>query len=455
MTMPALSRYLWPRSLFGRLSLILLLGLCVAHILSFGMIVYEREQASKASMIYYLGHDVAGSIAMLERLPAAERASWLDKLDRNNYRYFLRPTDRPIAHTAPKTSDTALGIEVMNSVRGALGKDYSLTASYAIEANARRHMDLHLQLHDGTPVTIEMTASGMTFSPWLPVILMSQLAILIAFSWIAVRLATRPLAQLAAAADNLAPDVQARLLPVDGPLEVAKAAVAFNAMQQRIATYLSERIQILAAVTHDLQTPITRMRLRVDMLDDGKHRDKMLADLQAMQTLVEQGIAYARSHNRSQQLDEKPCGINLDALLSSLVYDYHDAGHSITLNGQLGLPIHSAPHTLRRVLSNLLDNALKFGQVVEILLQAQDAGRISITVVDRGPGIPEDQLDAVLQPYYRIENSRNRDTGGSGLGLAIAQRLSQALGGTLTLSNRVGGGLAAQLLLPVKATANS
>lgn len=446
MKIPALPAYLWPRTLFGRLSLILLFGLCVAHILSFWMIVYEREQVSKSSMIYYLGHDVAGSIAMLERLPAAERPDWLGKLDRNNYRYFLRPGTQAPLQSAPKTPDTALALEVMNSVRGALGKDYAVTASFAIDAEARRHMDLHLQLRDGTPVTIEMSASGMTFSVWLPVILLAQLNILILFSWLAVRLATRPLAQLAAAADNLAPNSPA--LPTDGPLEVAKAAIAFNAMQKRIATYLNERIQILAAVTHDLQTPITRMRLRVDMLDDGRQRDKMLGDLQAMQTLIEQGIAYARSHNRHQQLDEKTCRINLAALLSSLVYDYQDAGQTITLSGHVEQPILSAPHALKRVLTNLLDNALKFGQEVEILLHAAPPQHVSITICDRGPGIPEAELEAVLQPYYRVENSRNRDSGGSGLGLAIAQQLSLALGGTLRLSNRAGGGLSVVLLLP-------
>ncbi|MCX7219069.1 MAG: ATP-binding protein [Burkholderiales bacterium] len=443
-----LAPYLWPRSLFGRLSLILLFGLCVAHVLSFGMIVYEREQASKASMIYYLGHDVAGSIAMLERLPAIERAAWLTKLDRNNYRYFLRPAGPASVHLPEKSADRALAHEVIHSVSVALGKEYTVTPSFYLDAEARRHMDLHLQLSDGTPVSIEMVARGMTYSVWLPVILMSQLLILIAFSWLAVRLATRPLAQLAAAADNLSPDKPGDLFPTDGPLEVAKAGIAFNAMQQRISAYLSERIQILAAVTHDLQTPITRMRLRVDMLDDEAHRDKLLRDLLAMQSLVEQGIAYARAHNRSQRQDEKICSINLDALLRSLVSDYQDAGHSIAVTGQLGRPIRSAPLALKRILSNLLDNALKFGTQVEIGLQGLAADQISITVMDRGPGIPVAELNAVLQPYYRVENSRNRDTGGSGLGLAIAQQLSLTLGGSLHLSNRDGGGLLAELRLP-------
>lgn len=442
--------YLWPRSLFGRLSLILLFGLCVAHILSFGMIVYEREQASKASMIYYLGHDVSGSIAMLERLPALERSAWLPKLDRKNYQYFLRaakPESRQISENLAD-ADADLAIEVIHSVRVALGKEYTLTPSFYLDAEARKHMNLHLQLSDGTPVSIDMVSRGMTYSVWLPLILLAQLLILIAFSWLAVRLATRPLAQLASAADNLSPDKPSDLFPTDGPLEVAKAGIAFNAMQQRIAAYLRERIQILAAITHDLQTPITRMRLRVEMLDDEPHRERLTRDLLAMQSLVEQGIAYARAHQNGQQPDEKICSLNLDALLRSLVSDYQDAGHSIGLVGQLGRPVRSAPQALKRVLSNLLDNSLKFGSQVEIVLQTLAPDQISIVVLDRGPGIPVSELAAVLQPYYRIENSRNSDTGGSGLGLAIAQQLSLALGGSLHLSNREGGGLVAELRLP-------
>ncbi|MEB0140661.1 MULTISPECIES: ATP-binding protein [unclassified Undibacterium] len=443
-----ITRYLWPRSLFGRISLILLFGLCVAHILSFGMIVYERDQASKATMSYYLGHDVAGSIAMLERLPAEERAVWLPRLDRNNYRYFLRAGEPASAHVAEKSADTTLAIEVMQSVRAALGSGYTVIPGFYLDAQARKHMNLHLNLYDGTPVSIDMVSSGLTYSSWLPLILVAQLLILIAFSWLAVRLATRPLAQLAAAADRVSPDRSTDLFPTDGPLEVAKAGIAFNAMQQRISTYLSERIQILAAVTHDLQTPITRMRLRVEMSDEEGHKDKLLRDLLAMQSLVEQGVAYARAHQLGQQPKEKTYSLDLDALLRSLVNDYQDAGHSIALTAQLGRPLRSAPHALKRILSNLLDNALKFGSEVEIVVQNLAADHIAIAVLDRGPGIPAAELAAVLQPYYRVENSRNRDTGGSGLGLAIAQQLSLALGGSLHLSNREGGGLLAELRLP-------
>ena len=275
-----------------------------------------------------------------------------------------------------------------------------------------------------------------------------QLAMLAVLTWIAVRLATRPLMKLAKAADALGPDVKGNELPEEGPQEVARAAAAFNSMQRRIADYLAERIHILAAVSHDLQTPITRMRLRVDLMDDSVQRDKLRSDLNAMQILVEQGIAYARS---AHDVAEKPCQTDLDALLGSLVCDYLDAGQTVCLIGRIGRPLVTRPHTLRRIIINLADNALKFGKEAEIMVKAEGHDHVYIAVRDRGPGIPGSELTAVLQPFYRIEGSRNRESGGTGLGLAIAQQLTVALGGTLALSNRKGGGLEVLLSLPVSA----
>ena len=443
MKLAAIRSHWWPYSLFGRLTLILCVGLVAAHTLSFGLILYEKAQSSKAMMIYYLGKDVASSIAILERVPPAERASWLGKLERGRYYYVLGagPQGRP--------SQSPLCREIAAVVSAAIGPQYAIKTTVMDNTLRGPQLNLHLALVDGTPVTVVLSPPDMVISPWVPVILTIQLAILALFTWLAVRVAARPLAQLAHAADMLTPDMQTAPLPEDGPLEVARAAAAFNAMQRRISAYLAERVQILAAVSHDLQTPITRMRLRADMLDDGTQRDKMQADLAAMQALVEQGIAYARSQNQAQTPDEASCRIDLDALLRSLVYDYQDAGQAVALHGQLGHPLISRPQTLQRILSNLVDNALKFGREVEIHVQPA-ASEVAISVLDRGPGIPQEQLSAVLQPFYRVENSRNRETGGSGLGLAIVQQLTIALGGTLALSNREGGGLTVSLLIPAK-----
>ncbi|NVD97278.1 HAMP domain-containing protein [Massilia sp. BJB1822] len=423
--------------MFGRLMLILVLGLVLAQALSFGVFLLQRMQSGKSMMLYSLGKDVASTVAILERLPVEERAGWLKNLERRNYRYQLGH----VAMGAPL--DIPLVDEVRESLRGALAASYPVVITAAPEGGKR--LDMHLKLSDGTPLTVILTPSFMPLPDWLLPVIAIQLAVLIAFLWLAVRLATRPLAQLARAADLTEPQGAAQPLPEDGPLEVAQAAKAFNAMRARIDGFLSERMQILAAVSHDLQTPITRMRLRAEMLDDATQRDKMLSDLQAMQMLVAEGIAYARN---AHGLNETPCRTDLDALLSSLVYDYTDAGQAVRLSGELKLVLLTRPHALRRIVTNLADNALKFGKDVEIVLARETEGRYSISVLDRGPGIPAEEREAVMQPFYRVESSRNRDTGGTGLGLAIVQQLTQALGGTLHLAQREGGGLAARVLLP-------
>ena len=289
----------------------------------------------------------------------------------------------------------------------------------------------------------------MSVSPWVAAALTLQLALLALFTWIAVRIATEPLSRLRRAADALGSDPNGVPLPEDGPDEVARAAAAFNAMQRRIADYIAERIRIVAAISHDLQTPITRMRLRADLLDDEALRQKLHSDLHDMQVLVEQGIDFARA---SRDAAEPICATDLHALLDSLICDYTDAGEQISLTGDAGAPVLTRPRALRRIVTNLIDNALKFGREVEVDI-GQDAGKIIVSVLDRGPGIPLEKLQSVMQPFVRLEESRSRDTGGSGLGLAIAGQLAATLNGTLTLSNRTGGGLQAQLSLPQRETA--
>ena len=431
---------LWPRSLFGRLTLILFSGLLAAHVLNFSLVIYERERVAKTLLADNLATDITTVVALLERLPPVERGGWLKRLEHENYRYVLEalPQAQPLS-----PADARRWIA---PVRRALGPDYTITATQ--QPKTAGSLPLHLQLHlkDGTPLTIELSSVIKPHSLWVQVVTSVQLVMLVVFTWIAVKLATRPLVNLARAADAMGPDLKGTLLPEEGPQEVTRAAVAFNSMQRRIADYLAERIQILAAVSHDLQTPITRMRLRADLLDDGVLRDKLHGDLNAMQMLVEQGLAYARS---AQDVTEAPCRTDLDALLDSLVCDYVDAGHAIGLVGRFGRPLLTRPYTLRRIIVNLADNALKFGKETEIRVDAPAPDHVAISVCDRGPGIPENELHAVLQPFYRVEGSRNRESGGTGLGLAIAQQLTVALSGALTLTNREGGGLEARLTLPV------
>lgn len=427
---------LLPRTLFGRVMLILLCGLTAAQALAFGLIWYERARASQSMMLAYVTRDVASAVAILERLPANERTSWLERLDRKNYRYHLGALPPDAEAADERTEIVAAGIA------GVLGPAYQIDA--VMGADSRPW--LSLRLRDGTPLSIELAPVAMPIAEWLPLLLAAQLVLLIFSCWLAVRLATRPLTQLAQAAEALVPEARTHLVPESGPAEVAQAARSFNAMQARIAHYLQERTQILAAISHDLQTPVTRMRLRTELMDDQAERSKWQADLDAMQSLVKEGLAYARStHAASEPLQR----IDPDAFLNAIVEDYRDAGQPVSLHGSIGYALVTRPQALRRLVTNLVDNALKFAGTAEVEARAMKDGLL-IAVLDRGPGIPADELDAVLQPFYRVEGSRNSETGGSGLGLAIAQQLSGTLGGTFSISNRAGGGLRAclELTLP-------
>ncbi|WDU65230.1 ATP-binding protein [Pseudomonas poae] len=428
------ARFGWPRTLASQLWLIFLISLVCTNGLAFSTQFYERYISARTAMLGHLENDVATSVAILDRLPANERASWLPRIDRQNYRYLLNAGEpgEPM-----RTDDVPMAA---TSISDALGEHYALT--FRDIPGMHKHFQVHLTLADGNPITLDVRPAALPVAYWLPVVLVLQLALLLGCTWFAVRLAIRPLTRLAHAVETLDPNAHPTLLDEQGPTEVAHAAAAFNAMQQRIADYLKERMQILAAISHDLQTPITRMKLRAEFMEDSADRDKLWSDLGEMEHLVREGVAYARSVHGATETRHR---INLDAFLDGLVFDYQDMHKQVSLTGKSAVVLDTRPHALHRVLVNLVDNALKFGGSAQLQVGSTANGELSIKILDNGPGIAEAELVQVMQPFYRVESSRNRGTGGTGLGLAIAQQLAVAIGGTLTLSNRPEGGLCAQV----------
>ncbi|WP_257455138.1 sensor histidine kinase [Archangium lipolyticum] len=430
------SRWL-PRTIASRLYLILFSGLLLAHGLSFGLLFYERYEAATSMLMTNLEQDVVVAVKLLDRLPPEEREHWLPMLRRRTFHYMLGPGQEG----GPLASDTSRDMASMIAM--ALGPRYPTRAN-AVSADPER-FQVHLKLSDGSPMVLEVQPSVMPLAKWLPYVLAVQLGLLLLCTWAAVRLATRPLARLADAAHTLSPAGEGERLQEGGPVEVANAVSAFNAMQDRIARYMQERLRILAAISHDLQTPITRMKLRAETMDESPEREKMIGDLGQMEHLVREGIAYARSAHGAS---ETPVRIDFNAFFDSLVYDYLDTGRQVAFTGRVNAPVTTRPHALRRVVSNLIDNAIKYTGAAELDVGNDDKGDVLIRVRDRGPGIPEAELGKVMEPFYRLEDSRNRDTGGTGLGLAIAQQLAESIGATLTLRNREGGGLEAIVRVP-------
>ncbi|MBU4682082.1 two-component sensor histidine kinase [Cedecea davisae] len=430
---------LWPRSLLYRLFLIVLLGLVLANALTLSLTTAERMSSARNVMLDNLQNNVATSVAILDKLPADERPGWLERLARENYHYILGPG------TPGKTPVDERSKDAINSLKEALGGSYAL--NFTALPGAASHVQAHLTLADGSPLTIDITPRMPPIESWLPVVIVIQLLLLALCAWLAVRQVVLPFTRFTQAVEALEPAASApSAMPESGPVEVQHAAKAFNAMQARIQMHLKERTQILASISHDLQTPITRMKLRLEMSDEPELRDKLMQDLDNMTHLVREGIAYARS---SETLEEPQQRIELRAFVDSLACDYQDVGKPVQFAApQAALALSTRPQALRRILTNLLDNALKFGTAAELSLERQGEKQVTLTVTDNGPGIPDEELSAVLQPFYRIENSRNRDTGGTGLGLAIAAQLVGQLGGSLTLTNLPQGGLKASITLP-------
>lgn len=268
------------------------------------------------------------------------------------------------------------------------------------------------------------------------------LAVMALSVWAARRLLA-PLDALARAAGHLGVDANAPPLSEQGPREVRQAARAFNGMQRRIRRFVEDRTQMVAALSHDLRTPITRLRLRSEFVADPEQQRKMLADLDEMEALVASTVSFAR-----EEASAEPASVfDLTALLQSICDDMADAGHAVEFRSTGRLPYNGRPIALRRCFANMIDNAAKYGKRAEVDLFVEK-DRITVRIDDAGPGIPAGERENVFKPFYRVERSRSRNTGGAGLGLTVAQTVVRTHGGEIELSNRAEGGLRALVILP-------
>lgn len=464
-----------PRSLFSRLVLVLLAGLVVAQLVSFAIHMHERgELLSQAS-----GMQSAQRIADIAR--------YLDSLETRDRRAIVRVLSAPpltisldrgplpagasdpergahgalfaamlrrflsdglqVAATAIETRSAAFEPGKMHGAKGPkmYGDWPASKAAMHGAAQPGNSFVAQIRLRDGTLVTFDSRQLAQT-EGW-PYRLLLSLAVLlvavVALSLLAVRWATRPLNALADAADELGRNIDRPPMEEKGPLEVARAARAFNTMQARLARYIHDRTRVLAAMSHDLKTPITRLRLRAELLGDPQVREKFTRDLDEMESMVGTTLDFLRG----QESGERVQPVDVMALLESLQADLHETGGEVEITGTAAKPYPGAPQALKRCLGNLVENAVKYGRSARVLVDDNDA-RLEIRIQDSGPGLPSDQLEKVFEPFYRVEDSRSRETGGTGLGLTIARGIAEAHGGALNLRNRPEGGLEAVLALP-------
>lgn len=324
-----------------------------------------------------------------------------------------------------------------------------------IGANRKLENDPHLalislQLPDESWINVSVFSKLTPPSSNQGTVLSTSLMALgvIGFATVLVRWMTRPLQTFADAAQRLYRGSDQARVPEDGPREVRELAVAFNEMQARIKRLIDDRTHALAAVSHDLKTPITRLRLKTEGLKDAALAASVRADLSEMEEMLDQTLAYLRG----ERIDEDMRPLDLGVLVQTLVDDASDAGSQISFDAPLRLVLEGRPLSLKRAIGNLIDNALKYGGSAHVTLST-DAANARIVIDDDGPGIPAEQHEQAFAPFQRLEQSRNKDTGGFGLGLTIAQTILNGHGGSVVLANREAGGLTVSVTLPLKATA--
>jgi len=320
------------------------------------------------------------------------------------------------------------------------------------DESPQAHYVALVQLLDGSwlSFTPPERSWGLDANVRIPIIIALGLIATLLVAWVATRQLANPLQRFASAARRFGGDLHAPPIKIEGPHEIRQAIIAFNTMQAQIRHFLSERTQMLAAISHDLRAPLTRMRLRSEFMDDLEQQRKMVRDIEEMQTMINAALGFFREETHREQTT----AFDLSELLQTIIDDFRDQGIEVDFTGPAHLVYDGRPLGIKRVVVNLLENAVKYASKPSIQLM-EDEQRVCIEVMDDGPGIPESALERVFEPFYRLETSRNRDTGGVGLGLSAARAIVREQGGELTLRNRSGAGLIARVQLPGARRANA
>ncbi len=441
-----------PETLFGRLFAATVAVVTMALLVLLSIVLRERrELAFSESGSSAAAASIVEVSQQLAQLPPEQRDSMLAQLRAQNPRH--NPHDHP--HENFARAQRAFAAEVQSN----LGEQFAVTARpprlghrrvIVLDRNHRPPpgggmFDVVVTLPDGDRVAFRTSSPRGT--PPFPRHFVFELGLLTIMLGIVLyamtRTITRPLADLAAAADAVGRGTTVQPLQERGARELKRATHAFNAMQERLQRYLDSRTRVLAAMSHDLRTPITRLRLRVESIEDEALRARCVEDLDEMTRMVRGALSVFRGLN-----DEEPAvPVDVDTLLQELQRRYAEVNANVAIDGRASAPVQGKPLALKRCLGNLVDNALQYGEHATIAV-TDTADALTIRVLDDGPGIPEAEIEHVFEPFYRLESSRNRATGGTGLGLSIARDVAQAHGGSLTLANRSGGGLEAKLVLP-------
>lgn len=419
----------WPRSIAGQLVAVLIASALAIHLLSLALFLFGGVRGSDLSPPE---HDarLAGYVGLLEDSAPGDRERLLDLLDRIEADLGIRS----------RTDADPVGPPIRELIARWLPEGVSAWLEPVADARDR----YVLRLSDGTYLSAAAPDfNGRPLGPLLFAVAIPLAGIVAVAAWAAI-VVTRPLAKLAAAAEAFGAEGAPVPTVEDGPAEVRKVISTFNAMQGRIGGLLADNARMLAAVSHDLRTPLTRLRLRAETVDDPDTRDAMLADLEHMSALTNAALA----HLRGLREREEPVLVDLSSLLGTVADQFVDLGHDVRVEGPSPFDVVLRPNELQRAARNLVENALRYAGTARVEYRATPNG-LRIAVIDQGPGIPAADKERVMKPYERGDTARSQHaTGSLGLGLAVARKVAENHGGRLVLLDNEPTGLVACLELP-------
>ncbi|KAF1044812.1 MAG: Osmolarity sensor protein EnvZ [Herbaspirillum frisingense] len=455
-------------SIGNRMFVLLLAGIVVAIVATTWLASNERKSTLRELRFQHLAERIEQIVQAVDDIPPEQRPIVLQAAV--NFGFEARLVDGLNDAVGANASTSPL----VDILQARLGADRRIAVQRETECASPRRDDDHgeghmarretcrvvyVSLHDKALMRLRLhqpseppvlRVRGGPGGPYGLQYIVLFLVLIAILAYLVARMATRPIRQLAQAATQLGRDIDHPPLAEAGPTEIRQAAHAFNAMQARIRRQIQHRTHMLAAITHDLQTPLTRMRLRLEKVGDKELQQKLIDDLGVMHGMVREGLDLARSMDSSEKIQ----ALDIDSLLDSVCADAADAGQDVTLEGATRAFVMAQPGALRRCLTNLVDNACKYGQLAKVSI-ALEQQKVAIRIRDQGPGIPDAELESVFEPFYRLETSRSRDTGGTGLGLTIALNIAENHHGQLRLRNLAEGGLEVLLELPVMAAAKA
>ena len=462
--------WLLPKSLFGQTLLVLVAGLIVSLLVGSWIYTLDREQAVRAVGGFSAAQRITNLVKLVQDTPHEWRERIVAGLSDQTFQVSLSAqapaliSDHQEGAVAeaikeflvdqlslapgqlPRVSASVPDTPLFGGPHPMMGRGPMMHGLHGFGGfGGFRDLQVAVPLLDGQWLTFTtaLPESGSGFSRQFLLSMGIMAIVILAVSVWAVRRVTAPLAAVSAAAERLGNDLNALPMPETGTIETLQASRAFNTMQARLRSLIENRTRMLAAISHDLRTPLTLLRLRAENVENPQDRDKMLATIAEMDSMIGATLQFARDEAATEML--RPT--DMAALVQSIVDDMADAGMPVKMEPVEPVVYDCRPDALKRAIRNLLDNAVKYGKAARVAIQTVPKA-VEIVIDDEGPGIPEQELSRVFDPFYRLEGSRNRETGGVGLGLAIAQSIVQAHRGALLLSNRATGGLRTRIVLP-------